>query len=74
LKVSEDEVEISAGKIYQMILKPIILVDPSTAKAVFDIKTRTLTVQINKLKVFLKDFTSISHDLLENCKERGRGY
>jgi len=51
LKVAEDEVEISAGKIYQMILRPIILVDPSTAKAVFDIKTRTLTVQINKLKV-----------------------
>jgi len=69
LKLSEDEVEISAGKIYQMILKPIILIDPSTAKAIFDIKTRTLNVQVGKLKKVAKKDEGAESQVNERAAE-----
>jgi len=69
LKIAEDEVEISAGKIYHMILKPIILVDPSTARAIFDIKTRTLNIQVGKLKKAAKKDETLNGEVNERTVE-----
>jgi len=53
LSLAEDEIEMAAGKIYHIVLRPILLIDTNTVQAKFDIKKRTLLLVVNKLKVNL---------------------
>jgi hypothetical protein len=51
LKISEDEIEFKAGRFYNLVLKPLILVDPLTAVARFTTDERKLYILIDKLRV-----------------------